>query len=179
MYRIADWVELHNGYLIEALDLKLKRKLLLHHSTHRRVLIDRITGDDLKVVVSEYLAVLMQTTVEKNKEKEIVVAPKLLQGMDRQILPEINIQQKAAEEPPYRVIIHNDDVTPMDFVVHILLTVFLLAGPRAVQVMYTAHYHGSAYVCTLPKGEAQNRVARAHMSARLAGYPLEFTLEPE
>jgi ATP-dependent Clp protease adaptor protein ClpS len=88
-------------------------------------------------------------------------------------------QERAALEPPYRVIIHNDDITPMDFVLGILRTVFLLDPLRALQVMYTAHYHGSAYVQTLPKAEAVNRVGRAHVTARLHRYPLRFTIEAE
>ena len=99
------------------------------------------------------------------------------------ISPEIFIDRstskKDKEEPPYRVIVHNDPVTTMDFVLYILTTIFLLAGPHAVQVMYTAHYHGSAYVVSLPKNEALLRIHRAHLSARLAGFPLIFTLENE
>lgn len=91
----------------------------------------------------------------------------------------IESQEETTEGPLYRVIIHNDDVTPMDFVLHILVSIFELAGPRAVQVMYTAHYHGSAYVQTLPKPEAEKRVGNAHVSARFNGYPLRFTIEPE
>jgi ATP-dependent Clp protease adaptor protein ClpS len=81
--------------------------------------------------------------------------------------------------PLYQVIIHNDDVTPMDFVLHILTSIFELAGVHAVQVMFTAHHNGSAYVQTLPKDEAVRRVGRAHVSARLNGYPLTFTIEAE
>lgn len=88
-------------------------------------------------------------------------------------------QQEEGLEPPYRVIIHNDDVTPMNFVLYILQHTFMLAGPHAVQVMYTAHFNGAAYVDTLPKPEAQRRIHRAHVSARLAGYPLLFTMERE
>lgn len=87
--------------------------------------------------------------------------------------------KKDKEEPPYRVIVHNDPVTTMEFVLYVLINVFMLAGPRAVQVMYTAHYHGSAYVVSLPKKEALLRIHRAHLSARLAGFPLRFTLESE
>lgn len=97
--------------------------------------------------------------------------------MNPKIIPEVEVDEETAQGPLYRVIIHNDDVTPMNFVVHILLTVFLLSGPGAVQVMYTAHYHGSAYVQTVPKTEAEKRVIHAHMAARLAGYPLRFTIE--
>lgn len=81
--------------------------------------------------------------------------------------------------PLYKVIIHNDDVTPMDFVIRILLRVFFVSGPAAVQIMFAAHHNGSAYVQTLPKAEAQERVNRAHFAAAAAGYPLRFTLEPE
>jgi predicted transposase YbfD/YdcC len=124
VYGIADWVQLRSEYLIEALDLKLKRKRLPHHSTYRRILTDEISGDDLEVIFSEYLVqlpkhgqdvivvldgktvrgtitaedpfglhllaaylpgegiVLMQMVVEKDKENEIVVAPKLLKCLD-------------------------------------------------------------------------------------------------
>lgn len=81
--------------------------------------------------------------------------------------------------PLYRVIIHNDNVTSMDFVLVTLVNIFFLAGPHALQVMYTAHFHGKAYVQTLPLPEANKRVGMAHMSARLNGYPLQFTIEPE
>ena len=96
-------------------------------------------------------------------------------------LIEIIQEQKrlATEGPFYRVIIHNDDVTPMDFVLHILISVFQLSGAHALQVMYTAHFHGSAYVQTLPKPEAQKRVGLAHFSARMSGFPLEFSITPE
>ena len=82
-------------------------------------------------------------------------------------------------EPPYRVLIHNDDVTPMDFVVDVLQSMFELLFERAEAVMLTAHTRGVAYVATYPKEEAQSRVARAHTLARAAGYPLKFTVEPE
>lgn len=82
-------------------------------------------------------------------------------------------------EPLYRVLIHNDDVTPMDFVVHILESIFLLDSARALDVMYTAHFSGIAYVQTLPKSEAESRIGKAHFAAGLEGYPLRFSMEPE
>jgi len=101
----------------------------------------------------------------------------------QQISPEFeNItksEMTTTEGPLYRVIIHNDDFTPMDFVIHILLSIFHLAGVHALQVMYTAHHHGSAYVMTLPKTEAEKRIGLAQFSARMNGYPLEFSLEAE
>jgi ATP-dependent Clp protease adaptor protein ClpS len=88
-------------------------------------------------------------------------------------------EEQTVEGPLYRVIIHNDEVTTMDFVIHILMTVFLLPSANAAQVMYTAHLNGNAYVQTLPKPEAQRRIGKAHFAARLSGYPLKFTIEPE
>ena len=82
-------------------------------------------------------------------------------------------------EPMYRVIIHNDDLTPMDFVVAILERIFNIKGPGAVEIMLAAHYSGAAYVQSLPKAEAQKRVGKAHFAAGLEGYPLHFSIEPE
>ena len=124
VYGIADWVQQRREFLIETLDLKLKRKCLPHHSTYRRILTDEIDGDELEIIVGEYLAqlpkhgqevvivmdgktvrgtitvgdplglhllaaylpgegiVLMQMVVEKEKENEIMVAPKLLKCLD-------------------------------------------------------------------------------------------------
>jgi ATP-dependent Clp protease adaptor protein ClpS len=96
-------------------------------------------------------------------------------------LPEIKIIEEAEIElePLYRVIIYNDHVTPMDFVVHSLKTHFYLANDKAADIMYTAHIYGTAYVQTLAKSEAKKRIDKAHAEAHNAGYPLKFTMEPE
>ena len=103
--------------------------------------------------------------------------------MNIQAAPEIEIgedqQQETAYEPLYRVIIHNDDVTPMDFVVHVLNNIFMLQAPDAIKVMYTAHYRGEAVVRILPRSEAEKRINKAHFAAGLEGYPLHFSMEPE
>jgi len=97
--------------------------------------------------------------------------------------PEIDkeeeIEQEPAEEPPYRVLIHNDDVTPFDFVIAILIRVFALTPVIAEHVTYQAHTNGLALVAVLPKTEAERRVGKAHFAARLEGFPLTFSTEPE
>ena len=99
------------------------------------------------------------------------------------IAPEIEIIEEQEEEtelePLYRVIIHNDNITPMEFVVQILKTCFYLANPKAADIMLTAHIYGSAYVQTLAKPEAERRVSKAHAQSSHAGYPLQFSTEPE
>ncbi len=93
--------------------------------------------------------------------------------------PKIEFVVASEIEPPYRVLIHNDDVTPMDFVVAVLRAIFELAAERAEAVMLTAHYTGGALVGSYPRDDARRRVDDAHQLARLADYPLKFTMEPE
>lgn len=87
--------------------------------------------------------------------------------------------QEQAHEPPFRIVIHNDEVTPYDFVILILQTIFHLAPVAAELVTFAAHTTGHALVAVLPKPEAQRRVGKAHFAAQLEGYPLTFTLEPD
>lgn len=111
----------------------------------------------------------------------IATCPDLI--MKLKTAPEIQIIEEHEEEtelePLYRVIIHNDDVTPMDFVVHTLKTFFYLSNLKATEIMMTAHFSGSAYVQTLPKSEAEKRINKAHFAAGLEGYPLHFSMEAE
>jgi ATP-dependent Clp protease adaptor protein ClpS len=98
-----------------------------------------------------------------------------------QRLPEIQVIEETETElePLYQVIIHNDPVTPMDFVVHVLKNIFYLANDKAAEIMLSAHIYNSAYVQTLAKSKAEKRLQRAHAEAHNAGYPLKFTMEPE
>ena len=98
---------------------------------------------------------------------------------EQRTFPKISETPDTALEPLYHVVIHNDDATPMDFVISILERIFFLPDADAVEVMYTAHFSGAAYVQTLPKTEAQKRVDKAHFAAGLEGYPLHFSIEPE
>ena len=96
---------------------------------------------------------------------------------DIQIIEE---QQEETElEPLYRVLIHNDHITPMDFVVHVLKTIFYLPNEKALNIMMTAHIKGMEYVQTLPRSEAEKRINKAHSEANWADYPLHFSMEPE
>jgi len=101
--------------------------------------------------------------------------------MPKQPIPEIEIIEETETElePLYRVTIHNDHVTPMDFVVHVLKTIFYLSNDKAAEIMFTAHIYNTAYVQTLQRTEAEKRIQRAHAEANNAGYPLKFTMEPE
>jgi ATP-dependent Clp protease adaptor protein ClpS len=101
--------------------------------------------------------------------------------MHVQITPEIEIIEETNTELEslYRVIIHNDHVTPMDFVIYILTSIFYLGTDTATDIMLKAHITGTAYVQTLPKSEAEKRINKAHFAAGVEGYPLHFSIEPE
>ena len=87
--------------------------------------------------------------------------------------------EKPRLTPMYRVLIHNDHVTPMNFVVEILSTIFQKDQPAAIEIMLCAHTTGVAQVAVLPLEQAELRVQQAHSRARTAKYPLTFTYEPE
>jgi ATP-dependent Clp protease adaptor protein ClpS len=99
----------------------------------------------------------------------------------QQLVPEKSQRQK--RQPAHgrlvKVFIHNDEFTPMDFVVHVLITIFLVPSPNAEHIMYTAHLTGSAYVQTLPSVEARLRINKARFAAGLRGLSLQFSTEAE
>jgi ATP-dependent Clp protease adaptor protein ClpS len=78
-----------------------------------------------------------------------------------------------------KVFVHNDDITPYDFVILVLVRFFKLLPHDAELVTWTAHNSGIAQVVVLPVNEAQRRVGQAHFAASLEGYPLTFSIEPE
>lgn len=82
-------------------------------------------------------------------------------------------------EPRWQVIIHNDDETPIDYVMRILTHLFLLSEEMADHVATTAHAEGQAVVVVRPRAEAERLIKVARSRARLDGYPLAFSMEPE
>ncbi len=87
--------------------------------------------------------------------------------------------EKTRLSPMYRVLIHNDDVTPMDFVVKVLMEVFRLGLWKAGRVMLEAHRKGVALVVVEPLERAEFHVDQCRSLARPRGYPLALTYEPE
>jgi ATP-dependent Clp protease adaptor protein ClpS len=99
------------------------------------------------------------------------------------ISPEIHreeeLVQEAVLEKLHRVLVHNDSVTPYDFVIVALVRFFKLDPYRAELITWTAHSSGTALVAVLSLTDARNKVGRAHFAAGLEGYPLMFTIEPD
>ena len=87
--------------------------------------------------------------------------------------------EKTHLHPRYKVFIHSDDSTPMGVVTQILVGIFSLKGPEAVDVMQEAHHKNVALVAAFSLEQAEFRVDQAHSIARGNGFPLKFHFEPE
>ena len=87
-------------------------------------------------------------------------------------------REQAKREAPWRVLVHNDDYTPAEYVVGVLREIFRLGWWRAATTMLRAHATGVAPVGRYPAEEAQRLVAMAHDRARGDGWPLRFSAEP-
>ena len=88
-------------------------------------------------------------------------------------------QFKLKEPPKYNVIMHNDDVTTMDFVVFVLVKVFRKSEEDAESIMLKIHYEGSAIVGTYSKDIAQSKANYTMNIAKANNFPLQLTIEEE
>ncbi len=88
-------------------------------------------------------------------------------------------RQESERPPLFRVILHNDDYTPMDFVVTLLEGLFTKSPAEAYQIMMSVHLRGSGIAGTYPHEVAETKVSSVHETARTAGHPLRASLEPE
>jgi ATP-dependent Clp protease adaptor protein ClpS len=102
-----------------------------------------------------------------------------MESMGTQTVAEPVADSKTQLSPLYRVLIHNDDVTPMDFVVRVLEEIFRLDAARSVDVMMEAHVKGVAHVVTEPLEQAEFHVDQTRSLSRARHFPLTFSIEPE
>lgn len=79
----------------------------------------------------------------------------------------------------YKVILHNDDYTPMEFVVHVLMSVFRKDELTATQIMLNVHNTGKGVCGTYPYEIAETKVAKVHQLAEQNEYPLQASMEAE
>jgi ATP-dependent Clp protease adaptor protein ClpS len=86
-------------------------------------------------------------------------------------------EDREREPTLYKVVLLNDDYSTMDFVVHVLETVFEKGPAEAYRIMMAVHLNGQGLAGIYPWEIADTKVAIVASLARDAGYPLRATLE--
>ena len=81
--------------------------------------------------------------------------------------------------PPWKVILHNDEITTQEFVVWLLVGLFGKTFPDAVDLMLEVHEQGAAVVCVCAQERAELYVEQVHSLARAQKYPLTASCEPD
>ena len=79
----------------------------------------------------------------------------------------------------FKVILHNDDYTTMDFVVEILESVFNRTPAESFRIMMQVHTQGRGICGVFPHEIAETKVQAVHERARDEGFPLRASLEQE
>jgi ATP-dependent Clp protease adaptor protein ClpS len=100
----------------------------------------------------------------------------LVSTTETQTRPDQATRQRTRQElcPPWKVLLHNDDVNTMDHVIHALTqSVPGLPGERAVRIMLEAHLRGLAVVTVCPLETAE------YYRDRLLSFRLTSTIEPD
>lgn len=84
----------------------------------------------------------------------------------------------ALDEPPmYRVVLHNDDYTTMEFVVHILKSVFHKSEQESEKIMLAVHQQGRGVCGIYTREIAQTKVEQVKALAKQNTFPLLATYE--
>tara|TARA_Y100001937_G_C7084194_1_gene314496 strand:+ start:441 stop:764 length:324 start_codon:yes stop_codon:yes gene_type:complete len=93
----------------------------------------------------------------------------------------VDLQDRQKVEPPkkFKVILHNDDYTPMEFVVLVLMDVFNYGVHRAHEVMLQVHEQGKGIAGVFPKEIAWMKTKKCNKYAQQHGHPLMVTMEAE
>ena len=86
-------------------------------------------------------------------------------------------QTRVRKPPLFKVLLHNDDFTTMEFVVHVLESVFHLPEDEAVQIMLHVHQRGVGVAGTYTYEIAEMKVSATTTLARAHEYPLLCTME--
>ena len=87
------------------------------------------------------------------------------------------VKEKTQDPTLYKVVLLNDDYTTMEFVVHVLESVFQKSPAEAYRVMMHVHVNGKGIAGIYPWDIAETKAATVAAMAREAGYPMRATIE--
>jgi ATP-dependent Clp protease adaptor protein ClpS len=91
--------------------------------------------------------------------------------------PGVGTEQEIREPRMYRVVLHNDDYTTMDFVIEVLMSIFHKPVADATRIMLDVHKKGKGTCGIYTYDIAATRVARVHQLAQKREFPLKCSLE--
>ena len=105
------------------------------------------------------------------------MAPEYIQAPGKSAVEELD--QRV--EPPrrFRVLMHNDNYTTMDFVVVMLRSIFKRSPGDAERIMLNIHIGGIGVCGVYPAEIAETKIEEVHGRARERGFPLRCSMEPE
>ena len=92
-------------------------------------------------------------------------------------IEEVENKTEVREPPLYRVILHNDDYTTMEFVVEVLMKIFHKSRDEAEEIMWTVHEKGKALCGVYTFEIAQTKAEQVRLLARQNSFPLLATIE--
>ena len=91
--------------------------------------------------------------------------------------PDQVVEKETREPQKFKVLLHNDDYTTMEFVVYVLESVFDKGPAEAYRVMMEVHTGGRGLAGVYPWEVAETKVATVHELARSEGFPLRAGIE--
>ncbi len=103
--------------------------------------------------------------------------PKTQADFDEAVITET--ERKVEKPPLYKVLLHNDDYTTMDFVVYILRAIFRHSEAEAFRIMLSVHQRGVGVAGVYTYEVAETKAAKTMRLARENEFPLLCTVEPE
>lgn len=114
-------------------------------------------------------------TAARRPPKELHYMPTYEHEHDEAVVAES--EQKLERPPLYRVLIHNDNFTTMEFVVFVLITVFRHTEAEATRIMFQVHMQGVGVAGVYTYEIAETKVAKVTMLAQTQEFPLLCTME--
>ena len=91
----------------------------------------------------------------------------------------VETKTKTKKPSMYKVLMLNDDYTPMEFVIHVLERFFAMGQERATQIMLHVHRRGVGVCGVFPYEVAETKVTQVMDFARKHQHPLQCTLEKD
>lgn len=105
--------------------------------------------------------------------------PRIWDDREGEVALETETRPKVDKPRLWRVLLHNDNYTTMEFVVMVLISVFHKPEGEATRIMLDVHQKGVGRVGVYTREVAETKVARVQELAQQAEFPLLCTMEPE